>query len=111
MTAATRSLRDRPLGKLLALLAVLLVAFVASRSCASRSGEISKEEAVEIAEREIAYEPEVTQVRLIRQGFQSRPVWAVSLSTLDAAGRPDRITIVLVDARTRQVADVRESDP
>ena len=111
MTAATRSLRDRPLGKVLALLVVLLVAFAASRSCASRSGEISREEAIEIARGEIAYEPERTQVRLVRQGFQSRPYWAVSLSTLDAAGRPDRITVVLVDARTRQVADVRESNP
>jgi hypothetical protein len=59
----------------------------------------------------VDYRPDRTQVRLVRQGFQSRPFWAVSLSTLDARGALDRVTVVLVDARTREVAEIRESSP
>jgi hypothetical protein len=84
---------------------------VVARGCAGAGSEIPKEEAIEIAQREVDYRPDRTQVRLVRQGFQSRPFWAVSLSTLDARGDLDRVTVVLVDARTRAVAEVRESRP
>jgi hypothetical protein len=104
-----RSLRDRPVGKLLALAVVLLFALGVARGCASRGGEISQREAVEIARQEVDFRPERTQVRLIRQGFQSRPLWAVSFSTLDEDGALDRVTVVVVDARTREVTEVRES--
>lgn len=105
-----RALRDRPLGKAALLLGVLLLAVAASRSCASSEGQISKEEAIEIAKREVAYEPERTQVRLIRRGLpQSRPFWAVSLSTLDSSGRLDEVTVVVVDAQTRAVDEIRQS--
>jgi hypothetical protein len=90
---------------------VLLVAFVVAKGCVGAGSEISKEEAIRIATREVDYRPERTQVRLVRQGFQSRPYWAVSLSTLDGRGALERVTVVLVDARTREVAEVRESNP
>ena len=108
---ARRSFRDRPLGKLALLLAVLLVAFLVARGCAGAGSEISKEEAIEIARREVAYRPDQTQVKLLRRGFQSRPYWAVSLATVGAGGALDRVTVVLVDARTREVAEIREDRP
>lgn len=61
--------------------------------------------------REVSYRPDRTQVRLVRRGLpQSRPFWAVSLSTLDSEGRLDRVTVVIVDAQTREVEEVREDD-
>ena len=102
-----RGLRDRPLGKLALLLGVLLLALLVSRGCGSSGDDISKEEAIAIAKREIAYRPDRTQVRLLRRGFQSRPFWAVSLATVDSHGRLDRVTVVLVDARTSEVEEVR----
>ena len=90
---------------------MLLLAFGLSRGCASRSGEISRDEAVEVAAREVDYRSEQTQVRLIRRGFQSRPYWAVSLSTLDDQGVFERTTIVVIDAHTREVAEIRETRP
>jgi hypothetical protein len=91
---------------------VLLLALAVSRGCASSSSEISQEEAIAIAKREVEYEPDRTLVRLIRRGVpNSRRFWAVSLSTLDTNGRPDRVTVVVVDARTRAVDEVRTSDP
>jgi hypothetical protein len=90
----------------------LVVAAAASRSCAPTGGEISKEDAIEIAQREVPYRSERTQVRLVRRGVpQSRPYWAVSLATVDNAGRLDRVTVVVVDARTKAVTEVRESRP
>jgi hypothetical protein len=91
---------------------VLLLALAVSRGCASPGSEISQEEAIAIAKREVEYEPDQTLVRLIRRGVpNSRRFWAVSLSTLDNNGRPDRVTVVVVDARTRAVDEVRTSDP
>ena len=105
-----RGLRDSPLGKLALLAGVLLVALVVSRGCGGSADEISQEQAIAIAEREIAYRPDRVQVRLVRRGFQSRPFWAVSLATLDERGRLDRVTVVLVDAKTSEVEEVRTTD-
>jgi hypothetical protein len=102
-----RSLRDRPLFRIAALLLVLLVAFLASKSCASRDTEVSREEAVEIARDEIDYEPDEVGVRFLPQGFQSRPSWAVSLSTVDGEGEPTRVTVVVVDGETGEIMEVR----
>ena len=103
-----RSLRDRPLFRVAALAQVLLLAVVASRSCASRDTEISQEEAVEIARDQIDYEPDRVGVRFLPQGFQSRPSWAVSLSTENAQGELTRVTVVVVDGETGEILEVRE---
>lgn len=104
--APSRGLRDRPLGRILLLLAVLVVALVASRSCASRDTEVDSDEAVEIAREEVDYEPERVMVRFTPRGIDSRPHWAVSFSVVDAAGNAERVTVVLVDARTGDVVEV-----
>jgi hypothetical protein len=103
-----RSLRDRPLFRIAALALVLLAAFLASRSCASRDTEISRDEAVEIARDEIDYEPDRVGVRFLPQGFQSRPSWAVSLSTVDGEGELTRVTVVVVDGTTGEILEVRQ---
>jgi hypothetical protein len=105
--AGRRGFRDRPLGKVAIILAILLVAFVASRSCASVGDRISQEEAVSIAKRQIDYTPDKVQVRLFKRGLQSRPFWAVSLVTVGSDGRLERATVVVVDARTGEVDEVR----
>jgi hypothetical protein len=104
--APRRDLRDRPVGRILILLAVLAVAFVAVKSCASRDTEVDSAEAVEIAREEVDYEPERVMVRFTPRGIDSRPHWAVSLSVVDAAGNAERVTVVLVDARTGQVVEI-----
>ncbi len=103
----SRPFRDRPLGRVLVLLVVLGIAFVAAKSCASRDTDIGTEEAIVIAQREIDFEPERTMVRFTPRGIDSRPFWAVSFSLLDAAGNPDRITVVLVSAETGEVVEIR----
>lgn len=85
----------------------LLLAFVASRSCASRDTDVSREEAVEIAREEVDYEPDRVGVRFLPRGFQSRPSWAVSLSLVGADGELTRVTVVVVDGTTGDVVEVR----
>ena len=86
---------------------MLLAAFAVARGCASSEGDISKEEAIAIARREIDYTADRVQVRLLRRGFQSRPAWAVSLADVSPAGEIEHVTVVVVDAGTRQVVEVR----
>lgn len=82
------------------LLAVLLVALLAARTCASRDTEIDQDEAVEIARDQVEFEPEKVLVRFVARGLQSRPYWAVSLSTENAAGVRVDCATVLVDGET-----------
>jgi hypothetical protein len=99
------ALRDRPLGKALALLAVLVFAFFVARSCGSSQGAISKEEAIEIARAEITYEPEGIQVRNVARGIPQRRVWAVSLY-VGRPTRPEKTTLVEINTETGEVLKV-----
>ena len=103
-----RALRDTPLGKAALLVAVLLAAMLVARSCASRDTQVSKDEAVEIARAEVDYEPDRVMTRFVPRGIRSRPSWAVSLSTVTAAGRLDEVTVVVVDGRTGEVVEIRK---
>ena len=89
------------------LAAVLLLAVLVSKSCGSRESEVSKEEAIAIAREEVDYAPERVGVRFLPRGFQSLPTWAVSLALLDDAGELERVTVVVVNARTGAVEEVR----
>ncbi len=68
---------------------------------------ISEEQAVATARRAIDFRPTRTQVRLVRQGLNSHPYWAVSLSVPTPAGTGfERLTTVRVDANTGKLAAI-----
>ena len=102
-----RGLRDRPLGKVLALLAVLLAALLVSKSCGSSETQVGQQEAVQIAKHQVSFAPDRTQVRYVKRGLQSRGFWAVSLVTIRPDGTIGRSAVVLVDGDTGDVAEVR----
>lgn len=88
---------------------VLALTFVAARNCQQSQVRITKEQAIGTAEREVAFDPTHTQVRLLRQGLGSTPFWIVSLSIprdedLQAFRR---LAVVRVDASTGKVEEVR----
>jgi hypothetical protein len=87
------------------LMAVLLAAFLVSRGCASSGTNVSQEEAIEIARKQLDFRPRCVQVRYLRRGLKSTPVWAVSLWTLKR-GQFDRVAIVLVATRDGRVISV-----
>jgi hypothetical protein len=83
---------------------VLLAAFLVARGCAAADKQVSSERAVEIAREAAPFKPDKVQVRFLRRSVPSRGYWAVSLYTVDANGRPKRTLVVLVDARTGDIA-------
>jgi hypothetical protein len=82
------------------LLAVFLLALLATKTCASRDTDIDQDEAVAIAREEVDFQPEKVLVRFVQRGLDARPYWAVSLSTENAAGIRQDCATVLVDGET-----------
>jgi hypothetical protein len=86
--------------------------FVASRSCQQDQIRITKQQAIATAERQVQFDPTRVQVRMLRQGLNSRPNWVVSLS-IPARGAVTQeqefkeLALVRVDANTGKVVDVK----
>jgi hypothetical protein len=91
----------------LAIVALLAVTAVAAQSCQQSQIRISKERAIATALPRAGFEPERTQVRLVRQGLKGHPFWAVSFSVpaRDGDGYAE-LTTVRVDANSGTVASV-----
>ncbi len=94
--------------KLMLTLGSILVILAASGVLrADRGLVVTSEAAVEIAQDHVDFEPDLVQVRLLRQGFNLRPVWAVSLSIpTEGSNDFERLSTVEVDAITGEVLRV-----
>ena len=91
---------------------LVALTFVASRSCQQDQIRISKEQAIATAERQVNFDPTRVQVRMLRQGLNSRPNWVVSLSIPDSrVVTPEQkfkeLALVRVDANTGKVVSVQ----
>jgi hypothetical protein len=95
--------------RVLVIVAVLAVAFVAAQTCQKSQIRYTKEQAIATAEDRIDFTPTRTQIRLLRQGINSKPFWIVSLSI--PAEQEDtfrRLALVKVDANTGEVESVKQ---
>jgi hypothetical protein len=88
--------------------AVLALAFVAAQTCQKSQIRLDKNEAIAKAEAQIPFEPKRVQIRLLRQGLNSKPFWIVSLSV---PGRTEttfsELAVVRINANTGEVQDVK----
>jgi Peptidase propeptide and YPEB domain len=93
--------------------AVLLFAFFVARSCQQDQIRITEEQAIATAEQQIDFTPEETQIRLLRQGIDTRPFWIVSLSIPRGENEDSfrRLALVHIDANTGKVTKVEEQQP
>jgi hypothetical protein len=91
------------------LVALFVVTLVVSRSCQQAQVRITKEQAIASAKARVDFAPRRTQVRLVRQGLNARPYWAVSLSVPGPNDTFRRLATVRVDANTGEVAAVTEA--
>jgi Peptidase propeptide and YPEB domain len=101
----------RPTWPRLAVIGALLVlAFFVSRSCQQSQIRITKEQAIATAEEQVKFTPENTQIRLLRQGLNSKPFWIVSLSVPgnEGEGTFSRLALVRIDANTGEIAEVQQ---
>jgi hypothetical protein len=85
---------------------VLLAAVVVTRTCGQEDVRIDEDQAVVAAREAIDFEPERTSVRFVRQGVRSQPYYAISFQRGREGEDGYRLTTVLVDARSGDVADV-----
>jgi hypothetical protein len=96
--------------------ALFLFTFFVAKSCQDEQVRLSQEEAIALASDQVDFEPENTQIRLLRQGLDRRPVWVVSLSIpkgKDEGPDPDvfkRLALVRIDANQGTVESVEEQD-
>jgi hypothetical protein len=93
--------------------AVLLFAFFVARSCQQDQIRITEQQAIATAEQQIDFTPEETQIRLLRQGIDTRPFWIVSLSIPRREDEDSfkRLALVHIDANTGEVTKVEEQEP
>jgi Peptidase propeptide and YPEB domain len=68
---------------------------------------VSEKQAVAIARPRIDFKPQSYQIRFIRRGIPPRGYWIVSFFIPKQGGGYKRVTVVLVDAATGKVAEVR----
>jgi hypothetical protein len=92
---------------------VLLFAFFVARGCQQDQVRITEQQAIATAEEQVDFVPEDTQIRLLRQGLDTRPFWIVSLSIPKGGseGRFSRLALVHIDANTGKVTEVQEQEP
>ena len=89
------------------MIAVLVLAFVVARGCQDSQVRLTKEQAIATAEREVRFEPNIANVKLLRQGLNAKPYWFVNLSTARGEDElPRRLVVVKIDAKTGSVVEV-----
>jgi hypothetical protein len=88
----------------IAFVALLAVTIVAAQTCQQRQIRYTKEQAIVTARPQAGFTPQQTQIRLVRQGLNGHPFWAVSFSTPSASGDGyARLTTVRVDANSGKI--------
>jgi uncharacterized membrane protein YkoI len=93
----------------LVIVAVLLLAFVVARGCQQSQVRITEEQAIATAQREVDFDPRRTQIRLLREGINSRPYWIVSLSIPgEREGTFRRLATVKINANNGKVEEVNQ---
>ena len=91
------------------LVMVLVVAFVAAQTCQKSQIRLSKDQAIAKAAGQIDFTPARTQIRMLRQGLNSKPFWIVSLSRPGTVeGTFSELAVVRIDANTGKVTSVRQ---
>ena len=92
------------------MVALLALGLVLTRVLGRTTPKVSKQDAVAVARPNVDFKPQGYNIRLVRQGIPPRPVWAVSFWIRKSGGGGySRITLVLVDANSGRVMQVRRT--
>jgi hypothetical protein len=92
--------------RVLAFVGLLVLTVLVANSCQRSQVRFNQQQAIALARQQVDFEPTRTQIRLIRQGVQGRPVWAVSLSVPTGPDRFDRLAVVRIDANKGKVVSI-----
>jgi hypothetical protein len=92
--------------RVLAFIGLVVLLVVVANSCQNSQVRFNQQQAIQLARQQVDFEPTRTQVRLVRQGIQSRPIWAVSLSVPTGPDQFERLAVVQIDANKGKVVSV-----
>jgi hypothetical protein len=92
------------------MVALLAVGLVLVNVLSGGKPRVSKEDALAIARPRIDFKPTGYQIRFIRRGIPSRGFWVASFYIRKPAGGYSRVTVVLVDATSGRVTEVRKTE-
>jgi hypothetical protein len=89
---------------------LFVVCLLVATSCQRRQIRVSQETAVATATRAADFRPQRTQVRLVRQGLNGHPYWAISMSILGEGGQGyARVAVARVDANSGKLVAFTDS--
>ena len=91
------------------MVALIALGLLLTRVLGKTTPKVSKDDAVAVARPNVDFKPQGYNIRLVRQGIPPRPVWAISFWIRKAEGGFSRITLVLVDANSGRVMQVRRT--
>ena len=91
------------------MVALIALGLVLTRVLGRTNPKVSKQDAVAVARPNVDFKPQGYNIRLLRQGIPPMPVWAVSFWIRKAGGGYSKITLVLVDANSGRVVEVRRT--
>jgi hypothetical protein len=91
------------------MVALIAVGLLLTRVLDRSGARVSEERAVEVARPYAGFTPEGHNIRLLRRGIPPKPFWAISFWIKNASGDPTRVTVVVVNADTGDVTEVRKS--
>ncbi len=91
------------------MVALIALGFVLVDVLGHGGPRVSKAEAVAIARPRIDFTPQDHQIRFIRRGIPSRGYWIVSFFIRKKQGGYKRVTVVVLDATSGQITEVRRT--
>jgi hypothetical protein len=84
-----------------AVVVLFAVTLLAAQTCQQSQVRVSQDRAVATARERAGFVPERTQIRLVRQGLNGHPYWAISLSIPKHGNEGfERVSVARVDANT-----------
>ena len=89
--------------------ALLVLGFALVHFAGRSERKVSQDEALVIARPRIDFTPTGHQIRYIRRGIPSHGFWVVSFYIEKTGGGYKRATVVLVNATTGKVAEVKRT--
>jgi hypothetical protein len=91
------------------IIAILAAAFVVAQTCQKSQIRLNKNQAIAKAEAQVGFTPKRVQIRLLRQGLNSKPFWIVSLSSPGKRiGTFSELAVIRINANTGKVASIMQ---
>jgi hypothetical protein len=91
------------------MVALLVIGLVLVKVLGRNTPNVSKAEALEISRPRVDFVPQDHQIRFIRRGIPPRGYWIVSYFIRRTGGGFKRVTVVVVDAASGKVTEIRRS--